>query len=302
MNVSDELLIIVYLFALQFKRIFLFWILGVVLGSLLSVFASSRIRHAVSQMNPLAFQMKATVLAALLGAVSPICMYGTVPLIAAVGRKGIPQYLLAAFMVSSILINPSLFVYSFALGVPLALARLMACLAAGILAGILVYCFFKRQPLFQWKGFGEPECRNQGAPGFKRLAQDLKRGIFKTAPYFLAGIFLTALFDRYFPKDWIIQLFGNNKGLGVLLAASLGIPVYVCGGGTIPLLKAWLEAGMSPGSALAFMITGPATKLTNLSAVKMILGMKNFILYIIFMLGWALIAGIGVDLVCRLWR
>jgi uncharacterized membrane protein YraQ (UPF0718 family) len=90
--------------------------------------------------------------------------------------------------------------------------------------------------------------------------------------------------------------------LGVLLAASLGIPVYVCGGGTIPLLKAWLEAGMSPGSALAFMITGPATKLTNLSAVKMILGMRNFILYIIFMLGWALIAGIGVDLVCRLWR
>lgn len=298
----DELLMLLYLMVLQWKRIFWFWLLGVVLGSLLSVFASGRIQRAISQMNPQTFQITSAVLAAILGAASPICMYGTVPLIASLGRKGVPHYLLAAFMVSSILINPSLFIYSFALGAPMALVRLGVCLMAGIIAGIMAYWIGKRQTLFRFEGFGEPEYRNQGLPGWKRLARDLKRGILKTAPYFLAGIFLTALFDRYFPKDWIVQLFGNNKGLGVLLAASLGVPVYVCGGGTIPLLKAWLESGMSPGSALAFMITGPATKLTNLSAVKMILGLKNFILYIVLMFGCALLAGIGVDLLYQLFR
>jgi uncharacterized membrane protein YraQ (UPF0718 family) len=300
MNWMNEIFIVFFYVTLQFKQIFIFWFLGVMISSLLTVFASGRINRALMGMNPGKFQVGATVLAALIGAVSPICMYGTVPLIAAFGRKGVPQYLLAAFMVSSILINPNLLVYSFVLGVPMALIRLAACLAAGILAGILAHYFFKRNMLFRFEGFAEPEHRNHGMSGFKMLARDIRRGILKTAPYFLAGIFLTALFDRYFPKDWIVQLFGSNKGFGVLLAASLGVPVYVCGGGTIPLLKAWLEAGMSPGSALAFMITGPATKLTNLSAVKMILGMKNFILYIAFMLGWALVTGFGVDLVYQL--
>jgi uncharacterized membrane protein YraQ (UPF0718 family) len=302
MEWTDEIVIVFYYLTLQFKQIFIFWFLGVILSSLLSVFASDRINRALARMNPERFQVGATVSAALIGVASPICMYGTIPLIAAFGRKGMPQYLLAAFMVSSILINPNLLVYSFVLGVPLALARLAACLAAGICAGILTHYFFKRSLLFRFEGFGEPERRDRGMPGFKRLARDVWRGILKTAPYFLAGIFLTALFDRYFPKEWIVQLFGSNKGLGVLLAASLGVPVYVCGGGTIPLLKAWLEAGMSPGSALAFMITGPATKLTNLSAVKLILGMRNFILYMVFMFGWALITGAGADLANRLWR
>jgi uncharacterized membrane protein YraQ (UPF0718 family) len=294
--VIDELLIIFYLTLLQFKRIFLFWFLGVVLGSFLSVFASREIKRAIAQMKPDSFQPAATALAALLGAASPICMYGTVPLIASVGRKGVPHYLLAAFMVSSILINPSLWIYSFALGAPMAFSRLGACLVAGLMAGILAYWFGKRNTLFRFEGFGENECGKPKEPGFFSFVRDLKRGICKTGPYFLAGILLTALFDRYFPKDWIVQLLGMNKGLGVLLAASLGVPVYVCGGGTIPLLNTWLEAGMSPGSAMAFMITGPATKLTNLSAVKIVLGLKNFISYIIFMFCFALIAGLATDM------
>lgn len=298
----DELLIIFYLTVLQWKRIFWFWLLGVAFGSLLSVFASGKINQAIARMNPRAFQPGVTVLAALLGAASPICMYGTVPLIASVGRKGVPHYLLAAFMVSSILINPSLFIYSFALGTPMALARLGFSLLAGISAGLLAYFLGKRQTLFRFEDFGEPECRNQKEPGFIGFARDFKRGILKTVPYFLIGILLAALFERYFPKDWIVRLFGSNEGLGVLLAASIGVPVYVCGGGTVPLLKTWLEAGMSPGSALAFMVTGPATKLTNLSAVKIILGMRNFLWYIVFMFGFALIAGLAWDMVYQVYH
>lgn len=107
---------------------------------------------------------------------------------------------------------------------------------------------------------------------------------------------MTALFDRYFPKAFIYGLFGPNAGFGILLAASLGIPVYVCGGGTIPLIREWMNAGMSPGSALAFMITGPATKLTNLSAVKIILGVRNFSLYIAFNIIFAVAAGVIADI------
>ena len=55
---------------------------------------------------------------------------------------------------------------------------------------------------------------------------------------------------------FVSGLFGKNEGFGVLMAATIGVPLYMCGGGTIPLLQQWLVDGMSPGSAAAFMITG----------------------------------------------
>ena len=53
---------------------------------------------------------------------------------------------------------------------------------------------------------------------------------------------------------------------------------------------------MSMGSAAAFMITGPATKITNLGAVKIVLGIQRFVLYWIFTMLFALGTGWIVDL------
>lgn len=95
---------------------------------------------------------------------------------------------------------------------------------------------------------------------------------------FLLSVLLSALFQRYVPADTFAGFFGkNNEGFGVLMAATVGVPLYACGGGTIPLLLQWLSDGMSMGSAAAFMITGLATKITNLGAVKIVFGMKYFI-------------------------
>ena len=54
---------------------------------------------------------------------------------------------------------------------------------------------------------------------------------------------------------------------------------------------------MSMGSAIAFMITGPATKLTNLGAVKTVLGAKRFTLYLAFVIIYALLTGWLVNFV-----
>jgi uncharacterized membrane protein YraQ (UPF0718 family) len=79
------------------------------------------------------------------------------------------------------------------------------------------------------------------------------------------------------------------------MAATIGVPLYACGGGTIPLLKGWIADGMSMGSASAFMLTGPATKITNLGAMKIILGMKNFALYFAYNIAFAFICGLTVN-------
>ena len=81
------------------------------------------------------------------------------------------------------------------------------------------------------------------------------------------------------------------------MAATIGVPLYACGGGTIPLLQQWLVSGMSMGSAVAFMITGPATKITNLGALKIVLGVRRFIIYIVFVMLFSLMTGLLTNLV-----
>lgn len=93
----------------------------------------------------------------------------------------------------------------------------------------------------------------------------------------------------------LTAVFGGNKAFGVLMAATVGVPLYACGGGTIPLLQGWLLDGMSLGSAAAFMVTGPATKITNLGAVKIVLGVRRFVLYLAYVMAFSFIAGLAVN-------
>jgi len=294
MTISYNIYSILDLVLKQFVVIFPYWILGLVIGSLISVFCSGKIIIRAAGMESDKFKPGNIIFAVLLGAASPVCMYGTIPLIASLGRKKIPQYVLAAFMVSSILINPNLFIYSFALGAPIALIRLLLCLVAGTIAGLLVYLFFREKTFFKFDGFGDKP-RPSKSPTYRILLADMHRAVIKTAPYFFLGILLSALFEWFVPKDDFVSLFVGNKKLGVILATSLGVPVYMCGGGTIPLLRAWLDMGMSMGAAISFMLSGAATKITNLSAVKIILGFRNFIFYILFNILFALLSGWIVD-------
>ena len=53
---------------------------------------------------------------------------------------------------------------------------------------------------------------------------------------------------------------------------------------------------MSIGSAAVFMITGPATKITNLGAVKIVLGVRKFVLYVVYVMAFSFLAGLLVNL------
>lgn len=114
--------------------------------------------------------------------------------------------------------------------------------------------------------------------------------------YWVLGILLSALFQRYVPQDLMTELFGGNEAFGVLMAATIGVPLYACGGGTIPLLQSWLLDGMSMGSAGAFMTTGPSTKITNLGALKIVLGLRHFLLYLAFVMVYSFVTGLIVNL------
>lgn len=286
-----------YYFSVQLEQIFRYWVLGMALGSLVSVFLKDRIHGIFRHLGEKKLGAAGIVAASLLGIASPLCMYGTIPIAASFSKSGMRDDWLAAFMMSSILLNPQLILYSAALGTAALTVRIISCFLCGIAAGGLIRFIYKGKPFFRFDSFDEPGNRDTDPNMFFRYFKNLWRNIRATGLYFIMGIALSAIFQRYVPADFVTNLFGDNQAFGVLMAATIGVPLYACGGGTIPLLQAWLYDGMSMGSAAAFMITGPATKITNLGAVKIVLGAGRFALYLGFVMLFSLVTGIVVNVI-----
>ncbi len=287
-----------YYFTIQFDQIFGYWVLGILLGSVLSVFGKNKIHHLFTALQKKKLGVLGVIPASAIGIASPLCMYGTIPISASFSEKGMQDDWLAAFMMSSILLNPQLIIYSAALGSAALAARIISCFLCGIAAGLLIRFFYikKNKSFFRFTNFGEPANRDTDPNLILRLLKNIWRNIKTTGPYFLIGIALSAAFQRYVPESAVAAMFGSHEAFGILMAATIGVPLYACGGGTIPLLQQWLDSGMSLASATAFMITGPATKITNLGALKIVLGLRRFLLYLLFCMIFAFLSGVVVDI------
>ena len=292
-----ELIYIWYYFEIQFRQIFWYWILGMAIGSFVSVFAKDKIHSLFVGMRNKKLGLLGIIPACFLGIASPLCMYGTIPIAASFRRQGMREDWLAAFMMASILLNPQLIIYSAALGATALAVRIVTCFICGCMAGLLIFLFYRDKDFFNFDGFDERESHDTHPNPLFRYLLNFWRNIKVTGLYFLFGILLSALFQRYVPQKVMTDIFGGNEAWGVLMAATIGVPLYACGGGTIPLLQEWLWSGMSMGSAAAFMITGPATKITNLGALKIAMGWKRFALYVVFVMLFSFLAGIAVNLI-----
>ncbi len=295
--IQREFIYIWYYFEVQLRQIIVYWALGMVIGSVISVFGKQKIHSLMDAIQDRHLGVLGIIPASLIGIASPLCMYGTIPIAASFSQKGMRDDYLAAFMMSSVLLNPQLLIYSAALGSFALCVRFISCFLCGIAAGLVVRYCFKDKHFFNFKGFSERASRDTDPNLLIRFLKNLGRNIKATGPWFLIGVLLSALFQRYVPADAFADLFVNNRGFGLLMAATIGVPLYACGGGTIPLLQQWLVSGMSMGSASAFMITGSATKITNLGALKIVLGIRHFALYIAFIMAFALLSGLVVNLV-----
>jgi hypothetical protein len=87
--------------------------------------------------------------------------------------------------------------------------------------------------------------------------------VFDTAkrllPMFLGFAFIGYFLNGLIPAAWVSAIFGKGNIYSVPLAATLGLPLYINTEGSLPLVRALIDGGMSQGAALAFLITGAGT-------------------------------------------
>jgi uncharacterized membrane protein YraQ (UPF0718 family) len=248
-----------------------------------------------------------TVLGAIcLGGASPLCTYGTVPVLVELLRGGASPGPALAFLIASSLLNPQFFVVMVGgLGLRLALAHvagvLLLSLPVGLLAGrVRPEAFLSSgmlsDPLSSSSGsFPLPPQRGERG----RVGVGVRRLLRLTETvglYFVVGVILAALLQTLAPSEWITSLLGAGRWYAVLLASVLGVPFYACGGGAVPVIAGLLAQGMSPGAALSYFLAGPATRLTALAALGTLLNQRALVVYVAYVIAGAVIAGTALNL------
>lgn len=97
-----------YYLGVQIELIAQYWALGILIGSIISVFGKNEINRLFLQTKRIRMGVFGLVPASVLGIISPLCMYETIPIAASFSENGAKDDVLAAFMMSSILLNPQL--------------------------------------------------------------------------------------------------------------------------------------------------------------------------------------------------
>ncbi len=213
----------------------------------------------------------------LFGIPLPICSCGVVPLYRSLIQKGIPIAAGMAFLIAT----PELGVESLILSVPLlgwklTLLRLLSAAAVAFSVGWLMGKLVDAGDSHRHGGEEEAESNHRPKTFGEKVRDSAKIGFVETLDdtvmWIVLGIAIAAFFQPEAMRPFLSQL---PFGLDVVVLAVVGIPIYVCASGATPLAAAMILGGISPGGALAFLISGPATNTTTFGILSQLHGKKT---------------------------
>jgi len=264
-------------------------LLGMFIAGILHVFIGTDFITRHLGTNNLGSIIKAS----LFGVPLPICSCGVIPVAASLKREGASKSATLSFLVSTPTTGADSILASYSLLGPLfAIFRPLAAFISGITIGLLNF-IFNREP--QEKILEDHQHSKNELSAKKKIVEVFKYGFFELAEdigkWLIIGVVIGGILTVAIPPE-LIEKFLPYQWMHFIIMLIIALPLYVCATGSIPIAAAILQMGFSPGATLVFLITGPATNTVTLSFVRSKLGKKSFYLYLISIIGIAVLAGI----------
>jgi uncharacterized membrane protein YraQ (UPF0718 family) len=214
----------------------------------------------------------------LFGLPLPLCSCGVLPTYRTLVICGTPAAAAMAFLIATPEIGVDAFTLSVPLlGWPVTMARLLAAAALAFFVGVLVGG--KTKAIAQTPTPScchpkeTPKSINRWRLAFKTATTDM---VDNTAPWVIAGLALAALAEPLLQLGWMKFI---PSWAEVPMFALIGIPIYVCAVGATPLVAVFIAEGVSPGAAIAFLLTGPATKISTFGVFQQLHGRRTAIFF-----------------------
>lgn len=258
--------------------------------------------------------VRAILIAAVFGAMSPFCSCGVVPIIAGFLGAGVPLAPIMAFWLASPLMDPQMFLLTWpVLGLEFTIAKTLSAMTIGAAAGFATLLMMRhaafQNPLLPAisGGCGTSSCgpaTGCGAPKERPVRldfwrEDERRDMFtgeaKTIGWFLfkwmaLAFFLESLMVAYIPADMVAQTLGGGHWWTIPASILIGVPTYMNGFAAIPTVAILVDMGMAPGAGLGFMLAGGITSIPAAMAVFAVVKRQVFFWYLLMGGSGALIA------------
>ncbi len=237
--------------------------------------------------------------ASVFGVPLPLCSCGVIPVSMSLHKHGASKGSTVSFLLSTPQTGvDSIFVTFSLLGPLFAIFRPLAAFITGIIGGGLV-SMFEQNSVDESKA--PQKCTDECCGGEKK-GRKLQRGLkygFVTLPRdigkaMLLGLVIAAVISALVPDGYFAAKLGTGI-FAMIIMMFLGIPVYVCATASIPVAAALILKGLTPGAALVFLMTGPATNAASFVTIWKTLGRSTAIIYLLTVAGCALLAGLLLD-------
>lgn len=217
----------------------------------------------------------------LFGIPLPICSCGVIPVAASLKNSGASKGSTISFLVSTPQVGADSFMITYSLlGWFFGVFRIVASVITAFWAGIVVNIIGKNEV---------DRVLPMSVREDKETITDRARSVFHYVEYELLGSIANALIVGFviagiiaaFIPDGFFEMYMGSEFLSMLLMLVVGIPMYVCASASTPIAASLIMKGMSPGAALVFLLTGPATNAIGISAITNIVGKKSTVAYLV---------------------
>jgi hypothetical protein len=289
-----------------------FIIFGLLVSGLLRVFLNPGVvsRHLGQG------RIRSVFKASLLGIPIPLCSCGVLPAAAALKRQGANNGAVTSFLISTPESGVDSIAITYALLDPImTVVRPVAAFFTAFAAGLSENLIGRSNP----SGPMVPDltcpvdaccdgrnCSPEIHRNHHRLSEKIMAGIRFAftdvwgglAVWFLLGLLLSGIITVLIPESVFSRYMGGGMG-AMLIMLGVGIPIYICATASTPIAATLILQGVSPGAALVFLMTGPATNVTSLTVLIGVLGKRATAIYLCAIAVCAVGFGLLVDQVYR---
>ncbi|WP_257044537.1 organoarsenical efflux permease ArsP [Campylobacter jejuni] len=258
-----------------------------------------------------------------LGALTPFCSCSTIPLLRAFLEAKVKLSVALAYLFTSPLINPIIFSMLFiTFGLKLSLTYVVF-LVFLIFIVSFVFSKFKEESFLKHIPkntksniftqtthnpsnfiFKQKSCcaNTQDKPknitiNYKELFKESLKNYKKLLPYIVVAVFIGAFIHGFIPQEILQKYLNGNEILSIVLAAFLGIFLYLRVETIIPIGLALLQMGISQGVIMSFLIADAGCSLPELILLKQMFKIKFLFLFVMIILGVAISFGIFINLI-----
>lgn len=258
-----------------------------------------------------------------LGALTPFCSCSTIPLLRAFLEAKVKLSVALAYLFTSPLINPIIFSMLFiTFGLKLSLTYVVF-LVFLIFIVSFVFSKFKEESFLKHIPkntksniftqtthnpsnfiFKQKSCcaNTQDKPknitiNYKELFKESLKNYKKLLPYIVVAVFIGTFIHGFIPQEILQKYLNGNEILSIVLAAFLGIFLYLRVETIIPIGLALLQMGISQGVIMSFLIAGAGCSLPELILLKQMFKIKFLFLFVMIILGVAISFGIFINLI-----